>query len=304
MKETKLVSSILHAIRNNDYLSTYSDVVIDCPFCFGNKKMYISVGIGQKRGVYHCFRCGEKGLLRKYVPLPSFQFDEVERKTFSVGKAWFLANGKNPDYSVEVEQAKAFLESRGLDEERYIKANPFVVKGSDMLYFGYNNPIEDNGSFARNGLFEYILGRDIKKKFYKDFGSKPIFFLNPPDKDVVLVEGLFDALTLDGSAAILGKYITPNQVLQLKKMGVERVTIIVDPTEEKIFKSCVGVHLIVHGLPTKVIHYHGTDSDPNELGEDACFQMMDVIEPIEYNTLVSLELIGDEEFAVVDVEPL
>lgn len=304
MKETKLVSSILHAIRNNDYLSTYSDVVIDCPFCFGNKKMYISVGIGQKRGVYHCFRCGEKGLLRKYVPLPSFQFDESERKTFSVGKAWFLANGDNPSYSIEIEQAKAFLNNRGLAKEQYVKANPFVVKGSDMLYFGYNDLTEGEQCYARNGLFQYILGRDIKRKFYKDFGTKPIFFLSPPKQDVVLVEGLFDALTLDGSAAILGKYITPTQVLQLKKSGVERATIVVDPTEEKMFKSCVGVHLVVHGIHAKVVHYHGTDADPNELGKDACNQMVEVIEQIEYNTLVSLELVGDTEFAIVDVEPL
>lgn len=306
---TRVIEAILNAIHTKDYKSSVSDLIIDCPFCDGRKKLYVSTGLKAKKGLYHCFRCGEKGFTNVTIPLPNFVFDDNSKHQFSLAGSWFLEFGRNEDFAEEYDRAVDFLNSRNIEPKYYPIFKPFVRKGDENIYFAYVE--KSNIENVELKTVEYILARNISKRCYRDIGKKPVFFMNgTTGKHVILCEGLFDAVTLyasvDGGiavAAMLGKYLSPSQLLKLRNFDVKRVSLIIDPTEDLLTKRCVATQLVLQGIDVRLVHYYGTSDDPNELGVEGCKQLIDLFKDKEFGTIVNIKRDGNT-FEYINTEGL
>jgi DNA primase len=212
----------------------------NCPEC-GVEQRKGNLEVSLEKHIYHCWSCGEtnnmhgtlskliktygtKQQLKIYKVLQPEENKPKERKSnkIKLPETFTLFKDSNPIYPIR-RQAYNYLKSRGITDKTIEKYNiGFCDRGTHA-----NRIIVP--SYDLKGELNYYVARswDPKSKVkYKNpevEKEKIIFneYLIDWDKDIFLVEGVFDAFFLPNSIPMLGKHMSPIlfENLYLKSKG-------------------------------------------------------------------------------------
>ena len=226
----ELLTDVLGKPRTH-YESKFQ-LTFDCPVCAKEKGFERVDGksnfeVNYKKHVYHCWACGEtngtSGPLGKlfdrfgtkkqkkiYLLIRPEELKKEESKKIQLKlpEGYTTFEDSNPRYPPR-NQALNYLYSRGITDDIIKKYKiGFTVTGS----YEYRIIVP---SYDIDGTLNYFIARSwIPKKMKYKNPSVPkdeIIFnerLISWDKDVYLVEGVFDAFFLDNSIAMLGKALS------------------------------------------------------------------------------------------------
>ncbi len=228
-KKLKILTNVLGPAykSNNEYLFT-------CPYCKHHKRKF-SVNVA--KGYYKCWVCDTRGKniyrvirrfgnhhdkasWREFTDVVDFNkledlfAEEVEEKQVLEMPEHFVSLA-NKDIPPTGFAARNYLRKRGIDKK-------------DIVWWkmGYCASGEYEGriiipSFDEEGDLSYFVSRSYDKRFYPKYKNPPVsknivfndLFVDW-SSDIILVEGVFDAITAGRNAVpILGSTLNQNSVL-------------------------------------------------------------------------------------------
>tara|TARA_R100000008_G_scaffold85103_1_gene74175 strand:+ start:2324 stop:3262 length:939 start_codon:yes stop_codon:yes gene_type:complete len=257
------------------YIRTGTELLFTCPECDHHKKK-LSVNI--EKGVFKCWICGFSGrsirrLFRKHGDFRALSkwrkltnkvdVNEFTENLFGIKQEHVQARVElpeefisllNKDLPKSATRAVKYLKARGLT-----KKDIATWKMGYCLSGRYSNRIVIP-SFGETGRCNYFVARsyiDSNRKYLNPPASRDIVFNElfiDWDKDVVLVEGLFDAITAGtNSIPLLGSSMHESSVL-LRKLVENDATVYMalDLDAEKksldIIKKMLGYGLEVYKI--------------------------------------------------------
>ena len=282
-----------------------------CPFCTHHKnKMEINLRTTEKReNFWHCWICGAKGktllsLFRK-IKAPQGKINElnilvipdntksIELSAIQLPKEFIsLINTTKLDkiLQIELKHVLKFLRTRGITQDDIIKYNIGFCKdgkyGSRVIIPSYDNDKRLN----------YFIARDYK-------GETPQKYKNPPvsAKDVigfelyinwnapiVLVEGMFDALTIKRNVIpLFGKAIHSRLLQKLVKSSVDRIYIALDNDARRDALKQAEM-LMSYGKEVYMVEMEGKDA--NEIGFEKFLNTIEQTVPLNLHSLLEKKL--------------
>lgn len=216
--------------EHNQHYESKAQISFDCPVCTEIKGLSNGDGKGNleinyERHLYKCWSCGEthgthgplgklfdgyaskqQKKLYNLIKPDEFKKEDKKRNRLRLPEGYTLFKDSNPRFIPHIE-AYRYLQSRGITDEIIEKYKiGYTVKGD----FAFRIIVP---SFDKDGVLNYFVGRAWvnKKMKYKNPPSVPkdeIIFnehLIDWDKDIYLVEGVFDSFFLDNPLVMLGK---------------------------------------------------------------------------------------------------
>ena len=229
MEESDAIVELLEGLLGDHGLHYHNrgQISFNCPVCDDDKNKH-NLEINYINNVYKCWSCGDtngthgslgklfdkygnKKLKKLYNILKpeTVQPKQKRTKKLTLPEGFTLFTESSPVYPVR-RQAYNYLKSRGITDEIIKKYNiGFCDRGSHtgrIVVPSYDGKGELNYYVARSW--------DTKSKFkYKNpEAEKDIIIFNERlidwDKDIYLVEGVFDGFFLDNSIPMLGKHMS------------------------------------------------------------------------------------------------
>lgn len=222
-------------------------ISFNCPICDEDKnKGNLEVNI--EKSVYHCWACGDinntQGTLSKLFDqfgtkkqkkvfqllMPEeFEPKTAKKKKLKLPEGYVQFKDSNPIYPPHRE-ALNYLKSRGITDD--------II---ERYQIGYTMKGECSGriivpSYNIDGELNYYVARswDLKTKFkYKnpEAEKEKIIFnehLIDWDKDIYLVEGVFDGFFLDNSIPMLGKHLSELLFTQIYEKAKGNIIVCLD----------------------------------------------------------------------------
>ena len=284
-----------------------------CPFCTHHKnKMEISLRTTEKReNFWHCWVCGAKGktllTLFKKIKAPKSKIDELnilvvpnkKDKTTEQGAPElpkeFISFGDHEKFitdrvaQIESKHAFKFLRNRGITVDDIIKYN---------IGFCKEGPYAERviiPSFDNLGKLNYFIARA-----YKDSDRK---YKNPPvaakdaigfelyinwDAPIILVEGMFDALTIKRNVIpLFGKAIHGKLMEKLVKSSVDRIYIALDQDARRDALKQAEM-LMSYGKEIYLVEMEGKDA--NEIGFENFLNTIEQTQPLNFQSLLEKKL--------------
>jgi DNA primase len=231
-EEVDLLIELLEEVLGNhkNWYESKGQISFDCPVCSQEKGLDKGDGKGNLeinyfRHVYKCWACGElygthgplgklfdefgtkkQKKLYNLIKPDEFKKEDKKRVKLKLPEGYTQFKDSNPRFIPHNEAIK-YLKSRGVTDEIIEKYKiGYTVSGD----FAYRIIVP---SYDQNGSLNYFVGRSWipKKMKYKNPASVPkdeIIFnesLIDWDKDIYLVEGVFDSFFLENSLVMLGK---------------------------------------------------------------------------------------------------
>lgn len=218
-----------------------TECMCTCPFCEGKS----SLGFNDVKGLWICFKCGEKGTAKTLVEMlegvytePEVELDEIsaelrslERDVQSVQKSLpepYLRRFSQPGRVHELWRARGF-DSAVCDRWEL---------GYDFLTGRLTLPFRDPFTGALAGVFYRSTdGEGPRYQYPKGFARSSSLYgswllSDNGSRGVVLVEGPTDAINVsrceESSVAEYGSSIAQGQVQLLHRLGVKAVTLFFD----------------------------------------------------------------------------
>jgi DNA primase len=196
---------------------------------------------------------------------------------------------ENKIATIESKHAIKFLRKRGITPEDIIKYN---------IGFCNDGPYKERviiPSYDENGIINYFIARA-----YKDGPTK---YKNPPadaksaigwelyinwDAPIILVEGMFDALTIKRNVIpLFGKIIHEKLMKKLVRSSVNRIYIALDPDAIKnAFKY--AEQLMAYGKEVFLVELDGKDA--NEIGFERFLNIIENTEPLTFQSILAKKL--------------
>jgi DNA primase len=285
-----------------------------CPFCTHHKnKMEVSLRTTAKReNFWHCWVCGAKGKtllsLFKKIKAPQDKINELNiliipdkaGKNIEIGvlelPKEFIALTNHETLitdrvaQIESKHALRFLRSRGITVEDIIKYNiGFCKEGK----YGHRIIIP---SYDNNRKLNYFIARDYK-------GETPQKYKNPPvaakdvigfelyinwDAPIILVEGMFDALTIKRNVIpLFGKVIHGKLMEKLVKSSVDRIYIALDQDARRDALKQAEM-LMSYGKEIYLVEMEGKDA--NEIGFENFLNNIEQTQPLNFQSLLEKKL--------------
>ena len=285
-----------------------------CPFCTHHKnKMEVSLRTTAKReNFWHCWVCGAKGKtllsLFKKIKAPQDKINELNiliipdkaGKNIEIGvlelPKEFIALTNHETFitdrvaQIESKHALRFLRSRGITVEDIIKYNiGFCKEGK----YGHRIIIP---SYDNNRRLNYFIARDYK-------GETPQKYKNPPvaakdvigfelyinwDAPIILVEGMFDALTIKRNVIpLFGKVIHGKLMEKLVKSSVDRIYIALDQDARRDALKQAEM-LMSYGKEIYLVEMEGKDA--NEIGFENFLNNIEQTQPLNFQSLLEKKL--------------
>jgi len=191
--------------------------------------------------------------------------------------------------SLEARRAIRFLKNRGITQEDITKYN---------IGFCYEGPYKDRviiPSYDENGIINYFIARAFIDGIQK--------YKNPPsdaksaigwelyinwDAPIVLVEGVFDALTIKRNVIpLFGKIIHEKLMKKLVRSTVNRVYIALDP--DAIKNALKHAELLMsYNKEVYLVELDGKDA--NEIGFERFLNTIETTEPLTFQSLLTKKL--------------
>ena len=301
---------LLESVLGTSHKTSRGNYSFKCPFCQHHKnKLEINcVTDEKKQNPWHCWVCEAKGKtiksLFKGIKAPSNKVSELnliiapgdKRIKQEIG-AIELPKEFIPLYTlvedrigqIEAKHALKFLKKRGITQEDIIKYN---------IGFCFNGPYKDRviiPSYDENTSLNYFIARAYKDEMQK--------YKNPPtdaksaigwelyinwNAPIILVEGVFDALTIKRNVIpLFGKIIHEKLLAKLVRSSVNRIYIALDPDAIKnAFKH--AELLMSYGKEVYLVELDGKDA--NEIGFERFLKTIEITEPLNFQSLLTKKL--------------
>ena len=281
-----------------------------CPFCTHHKnKMEVNLRTTAKReNFWHCWICGAKGKtllsLFKKIKAPTNKIAElnilvvpdntksIELSILQLPKEFISLINSIEDRvaQIEAKHALKFLKQRGLKQDDIIKYNIGFCKDGK---YGGRVIIP---SYDEDRKLNYFIARDYK-------GETPQKYKNPPvaakdvigfelyinwDAPIILVEGMFDALTIKRNVIpLFGKAIHSRLLQKLVKSSVDRIYIALDNDARRDALKQAEM-LMSYGKEVYMVEMEGKDA--NEIGFENFLNTIEQTQPLNFQSLLEKKL--------------
>ena len=304
---------LVESVLGKGQSTSKGNYAFKCPFCTHHKnKMEVSLRTTSKReNFWHCWVCGAKGktllTLFKKIKAPKGKIDElnilvvpnkkdkiIEQGTLELPKE-FISFNNNEKFvtdrvaQIESKHAFKFLSKRGITNEDVIKYN---------IGFCKDGPYAERviiPSYDELGKLNYFIARS-----YKDSDRK---YKNPPvaskdaigfelyinwDAPIILVEGMFDALTIKRNVIpLFGKVIHGKLMEKLVKSSVDRIYIALDNDARRDALKQAEM-LMSYGKEVYLVEMEGKDA--NEIGFEQFLNTIEQTQPLNLQSLLEKKL--------------
>jgi DNA primase len=303
---------LLESILGAGNKTSRGNYAFKCPFCSHHKnKMEINcVTNAKNENPWHCWVCEAKGktirslLKRAKVPanklaelnliiVPSNSEYKHVDTILSLPKEFIpltsVSNITDKIGQIEAKHAAKFLKKRGLTGEDVIKYN---------IGFCFDGPYKDRviiPSYDENGILNYFIARA-----YKDGIQN---YKNPPtdaksaiglelyinwDAPIILIEGMFDALTVKRNVIpLFGKIIHEKLMKKLVRSSVNRIYIALDPDAIKNALK-YAEELMAYGKEVYLVELDGKDA--NEIGFERFLNCIEQAQPLDFQSILLKKL--------------
>jgi len=261
---------------------------INCPFCQGNKKLWIN----QEKKIVHCFKCEYGSRLNHFMQKLGEKFEDIfnndpilatrswdrkfEERIEDVFKGVFLK--RNDDSGVvtlpenyvplyerlskeDIVGAARYLRCRGVSDSDIIKHKiGYCIRG--MYAWRIIIPVYMEGNLVYY-TGRWFAQRQISKKYLNPAIKKNSVIFNydsiKEGSQVVICEGMFDAMKGgDGYIAILGKAMSTDQKRLLYRKKPSSVVVFLDPDAEDQAMNLAKE--LSSFFPCSVVTGHNTDA--------------------------------------------
>jgi DNA primase len=301
---------LVESVLGKGQSTSKGNYAFKCPFCTHHKnKMEISLRTTDKReNFWHCWVCGAKGKtilsLFKKVKAPQDKIAELnilvvpnkKDKTTEQGAPELpkefiplFTSVEDKIAQIEAKHALKFLKNRGITADDITKYNiGFCKEGAyaeRVIIPSYDNL----------GKLNYFIARA-----YKDSDRK---YKNPPiaakeaigfelyinwDAPIILVEGMFDALTIKRNVIpLFGKVLHDKLMKKLVESSVNRIYIALDNDARKdALKQ--AERLMSYGKEVYLVEMEGKDA--NEIGFEQFLNTIEQTNPLNLQSLLEKKL--------------
>lgn len=240
ISRTNRFSAIMQQNLNVVYESA-AECMCSCPFCGGNT----SLGFNDMKGLWICFRCGEKGTAKTLVEAlqgvytePEVELDEIsaelrslERDVQSVQK--YLPESYLRRFSPQG-RVHQLWRDRGFGDATCLRWE----LGYDFLTNRLTVPFRDPFTGRLAGVFyRTIEGDGPRYQYPRGFARSSSlygswFIANGTSQQCVLGEGPTDAISIsrvsDDAASVYGSSVTQGQIRLLHRLGIKTVVLFFD----------------------------------------------------------------------------
>jgi DNA primase len=302
---------LLESVLGAGHKTSRGNHAFKCPFCQHHKnKLEINVVTNEKsENPWHCWVCEAKGKtirsLFKSIKVPANKVAELnmivvpgkkESKqhldVISLPKEFIsLINIDKLDKvtSLEARRALRFLKKRGITQEDIVKYN---------IGFCYDGPYKNRviiPSYDETGSINYFIARAFIDEMTK--------YKNPPtdaksaiglelfinwDAPIILLEGMFDALTVKRNVIpLFGKIIHEKLLAKLVRSTVNRIYIALDPDAIKNALKHAEM-LMSYGKEVYLVELDGKDA--NEIGFERFLNTIEQSQPLTFQSLLTKKL--------------
>jgi len=306
----KMVLGLVETVLGKGRSTARNNVAFNCPFCHHSKpKLEIQIHTNEKKeNPWHCWVCGEKGktlsALFKKIKAPTHKLQELyslikpgtkrkdEFQALALPKEFIpLSQTHTLDKitTIESKHALKFLKTRGLTEADIIKYNiGFCADGN----FSKRVIVP---SYDANGELNYFVTRTYLPDDPQKYKNPPVgkniigweYYINW-DVPIVLVEGIFDALTIKRNVIpLFGKTISEELMKKIVGSQVKKVYIALDNDAlRESLKHCEK--LMSFGKEVYLVELDGKDA--NEIGFEHFLEILENTVPLNFSTLVNRKL--------------
>ena len=302
---------LLESVLGAGHKTSRGNHAFKCPFCQHHKnKLEINVVTNEKsENPWHCWVCEAKGKtirsLFKSIKVPANKVAELNmivvpgKKEFkqhldviSLPKEFIsLISIDKLDKvtSLEARRALRFLKKRGITQEDIVKYN---------IGFCYDGPYKNRviiPSYDENSSINYFIARAFIDEMTK--------YKNPPtdaklaiglelfinwDAPIILLEGMFDALTVKRNVIpLFGKIIHEKLLAKLVRSTVNRIYIALDPDAIKNALKHAEM-LMSYGKEVYLVELDGKDA--NEIGFERFLNTIEQSQPLTFQSLLTKKL--------------
>lgn len=308
---------LLESILGQGRKTSRGNYSFKCPFpnCPSNlksekNKLEINSVTNEKNeNPWHCWVCESKGKtiksLFKQIKVSADKYAELKMvisptngdftyipTTISLPKEFIsLVNisGLNRLFTLEAKRALMFLKKRGITHEDIIKYN---------IGFCYEGPYKDRviiPSYDEHGVINYFIARAFIDGIQK-YKNPPVdaksaigweLFINW-DAPIILIEGVFDALTVKRNVIpLFGKRIHDKLMQKLVRSSVNRIYIALDPDAIKNALK-YAEELMAYGKEIYLVELTGKDA--NEVGFESFLNTIEQTRPLNFQSLLNRKL--------------
>jgi DNA primase len=304
---------LLESVLGKGQKTSKGNYSFKCPFCSHHKnKMEInSITNAKKENPWHCWVCEAKGKtiksLFKQIKVPDNKLAElnmiivpgkydtqiINNTLLELPKEFIqLSNTTQLDRltQIEAKHALKFLRKRGLTLDDIVKYNIGFCKDGK---YGQRVIIPSYDEF---GSLNYFIARDYTEQQSQKYKNPPVdaksaigweLYINW-DAPIVLVEGMFDALTIKRNVIpLFGKIIHEKLMKKLVASSVNRIYIALDPDAIKnALKYCE--QLMAYGKEIYLVELTGKDA--NEIGFEQFLNTIENTQPLNFQSLLMKKL--------------
>jgi DNA primase len=306
----KILITVIEAVLGKGKSTARNNAAFHCPFCHHSKpKLEIQLQTNDKKeNPWHCWVCGVKGKtilnLFKQAKAPTHRINEINslitpgkkiqesQDTISLPKEFIsLYDTQSLDKitSIEAKHASLFLKRRGVSEDDILKYNiGFCPSGS----FDHRIIVP---SYDEHGDLNYFISRTYLSDDPQKYKNPPInkniigfeYYINW-NAPIILVEGIFDALTIKRNVIpLFGKDIPELLMRKIVSSQVQKIYIALDNDALKeAIKHCEK--LLAYGKEVYLLELNG--KDPSEMGFERFLENIENTEPLTFSTLITKKL--------------
>lgn len=302
---------LVESVLGKGQSTSKGNYAFKCPFCTHHKnKMEISLRTTAKReNFWHCWVCGAKGktilTLFKKIKAPKSKIDElnilivpakkeehIDIGTLELPKEFISLSKPVEDKiaQIEAKHALKFLKKRGVTQDDIIKYNVGFCKDGK---YGYRVIIP---SYDENSKLNYFIARDYKEPSLQKYKNPPAsakdvigfeLYINW-DAPIILVEGMFDALTIKRNVIpLFGKVIHGKLMEKLVKSSVDRIYIALDNDARRDALKQAEM-LMSYGKEVYLVEMEGKDA--NEIGFEQFLNTLERTIPLNLQSLIEKKL--------------
>jgi DNA primase len=305
---------LVESVLGKGQSTSKGNYAFKCPFCTHHKnKMEISLRTTSKReNFWHCWVCGAKGktilTLFKKIKAPKSKIDELnilivpakKEEHIDIGQLElpkeFIRFDNHEKFitdrvaQIESKHALRFLKKRGITTDDIIKYNiGFCKEGK----YEYRIIIPSYDSSCK---LNYFIARDYKEPSLRKYKNPPAsskdiigweLYINW-DAPIILVEGIFDALTIKRNVIpLFGKVLHDKLMQKLVESSVNRIYIALDADARKdALKQ--AEQLMSYGKEVYLVEMEGKDA--NEIGFEQFLNTIEQTKPLNLQSLLEKKL--------------
>jgi DNA primase len=310
MENTALLF-LIESVLGKGQSTSKGNYAFKCPFCTHHKnKLEINLNTTSKReNFWHCWVCGAKGktlltLFKKIkvsnnkisdlniLIVPTKKEEHIPISDIELHKEFISLSRSIEDKvaQIEAKHALRFLKKRNITSDDIIKYNiGFCKEGK----YEYRVIVP---SYDEQGKLNYFIARDYKEPSLQKYKNPPAsakdvigfeLYINW-DAPIILVEGMFDALTIKRNVIpLFGKVIHGKLMEKLVKSSVDRIYIALDNDARRDALKQAEM-LMSYGKEVYLVEMEGKDA--NEIGFEQFLNTLERTIPLNLQSLIEKKL--------------